>query len=365
MQIGFGLAVKKSAGQIPENLSKFVFAMGWTYYFIPVIGVIIDEGAGLIHGDFHRLGRYFTYHQYGIYFGIFTFAVAYFLCRLCLCRRVPVHDAAPSQWYLQDAYWRILVVDEDNFFFLQILKFRNESFIIAFTGRSDGVVRTVSAARWLCMTSSQRTPSSPSLSKRISTLPSMNSTAKIRPVLEMKPMKVFRHFFFTEGEFWKPWSMRSRWCHVRGFTCSTACAFSSKNGSNDVFGMALGSKLKEIDLTDVPAPEDKKKPRWDLALRSATCCCWGHRRRRNQSVWGLVSTKPQLQATPRCRPFDTQRKKVLLYKPFLLFLKKLVIVVCFVFLVNSDFEVSYLRRERMVSSFPLVLYCLSSFLHKI
>jgi hypothetical protein len=117
------IVLNRVAGSVPEYLSKFVFAAGWNFYLIPWVDLIIDLRRETIYGDIQRLGAYFSYHEYGAFLGYIVFVLVYFVfCSIVFVVVFLFTMRLHLNGILQDAYWRILVVNEQNFFIPQDLE---------------------------------------------------------------------------------------------------------------------------------------------------------------------------------------------------------------------------------------------------
>lgn len=113
--IGFGWAFKKGTGSIPEQLSRFVFTAAISGYLIPIFDIIVDGITGDHRSDFFRLLDFMAAHNYGQYFTVIIFALVYG-CYVAGCT-VSVFlftMALHLNGILQDAYWRIMIVNEDT-----------------------------------------------------------------------------------------------------------------------------------------------------------------------------------------------------------------------------------------------------------
>ena len=112
-----GFLLRAASGYTPDQLSKFVFAMAWNFYLVPWIHVIIDGAQGTRQSDIARLSDFFTLARYGVSFAYLTFFLVYLLLStwtfvITFIYTMRIH----LNGILQDAYWRILEVNEDNFF---------------------------------------------------------------------------------------------------------------------------------------------------------------------------------------------------------------------------------------------------------
>lgn len=115
--ITIGAGLRKATGTVPNNLSKFVYATAVGAYCTPFIMLFIDLGVGIRNGDILRLHHFFLDHGYDAWWGYLVFFLTYFwfgsilyVCIFLYTMRLHLNGI------LQDAYWRIMLVDEDNFF---------------------------------------------------------------------------------------------------------------------------------------------------------------------------------------------------------------------------------------------------------
>lgn len=253
-----GAFIKGASGQVPEHLSKFVFALSWTYYFAPWVDLIIDQSEGLMHGDIMRLGAFFEYHKYGAFYGYISFGVIYFFfCAIIFVTTFLFTMRLHLNGILQDAYWRILVADEENFFIPSDLEVSQREFyhVLAKSERWRGASgKRRKIACYDLTTTDENYPKYLQKNQYIA-IYELN-TEDPEEYLQLKPMKIFRHFFFTyEGAILEclpdevPSGVVSAVLRMQSsFLKSLTKATSSVLG--DPMAMALGAKLKDIPLDD-------------------------------------------------------------------------------------------------------------------
>lgn len=255
--IWFGAFIKGSSGKIPEQLSKFVFAFAWAYYFVPWVDLMIDYSQGLRHGDLMRLGDFFEYHKYGAFYGYVTFGVIYFFfCAAIFVTTFLYTMRLHLNGILQDAYWRILIVDEDNFFIPSDLEVSQREFyhILERAERWRGA--TGKRRKIACYDLITTDPQFPKFLQKNQYIAVYDlNTEDPQEYLEFKPMKIFRHFFFTyEGAILEclpdevPSGVVAAVLRMQS-TFLKAMTRGSFSGG-DPMAMALGGKLKDIDLDD-------------------------------------------------------------------------------------------------------------------
>eukprot|EP00658_Telonema_sp_P-2_P023530 TRINITY_DN19437_c0_g1_i1.p1 TRINITY_DN19437_c0_g1~~TRINITY_DN19437_c0_g1_i1.p1 ORF type:complete len:428 (-),score=118.06 TRINITY_DN19437_c0_g1_i1:170-1453(-) len=128
----FGAVMKKTAGSVPEHLSKFVYALALGDLLVPWIIMIIDYGTDSSQGDILRLHKFFTLHNYGGFYGYVIFILIYtFFFSIIYVSIFMYTMRLHLNGILQDAYWRILLVNEDSFFIPEDLEVsRRELFYI-------------------------------------------------------------------------------------------------------------------------------------------------------------------------------------------------------------------------------------------
>jgi hypothetical protein len=112
-----GFLLRATSGFVPEQLSKFVFGMSWNFYFVPWIYIILDLARGTKQSDIARLSDFFILARYGVSFAFLTFFLVYLLLStwtfvITFLYTMRIH----LNGIMHDSYWRILEVNEDNFF---------------------------------------------------------------------------------------------------------------------------------------------------------------------------------------------------------------------------------------------------------
>ncbi|CUG92074.1 Hypothetical protein, putative [Bodo saltans] len=255
--IWFGMYVRASGGQVPEQLSKFVFALSFSYYLEPWLDLIIDLIADINHGDIMRLGAFFDYHEYGAFYGYLTFAVIFFFfCAIIFVTTFLYTMRLHLNGILQDSYWRILLVDEDNYFVPSDLEVSQREFYHVL----------YKAERWRGATGKRRKIAVYDLITTDEDHPKYMQKNQYVAIYELntedgdeyfalKPMKIFRHFFFTyEGAILEclpdevPQGVVAAVLRMQ----STFLKALTRGGSTlgDPMAMALGAKLKDISLDD-------------------------------------------------------------------------------------------------------------------
>ena len=114
-EICVGWLFKIAAGTIPETLSKFVFCSAITGLSVPLIDLCVDWGSGMRRSDWYRLDAFFNMHRYGAVYVWVTFVLLYVLIIAGSIVSVFLYTMALHlNGILQDAYWRIVVVNEDT-----------------------------------------------------------------------------------------------------------------------------------------------------------------------------------------------------------------------------------------------------------
>lgn len=117
VMIALGWGVRKASGFVPEQLSKFVFTTAFATFCVPFVELIVDGIRGTRHSDVLRLEDFFTIHKYGPSFAYLIFAVVYFFVFSATFVTTFLYTMRLHlNGILQDAYWRILIVNEDNCF---------------------------------------------------------------------------------------------------------------------------------------------------------------------------------------------------------------------------------------------------------
>lgn len=113
----FGLSLRYGTGGVPNNLSKFVYSTAIGAFCTPYIMLFIDLGQNIRNGDILRLHHYFEDHGYGAMFGYLVFFLTFFWFMALLYVVIFLYTMhIHLNGIIQDAYWRIMLVDEDNFF---------------------------------------------------------------------------------------------------------------------------------------------------------------------------------------------------------------------------------------------------------
>lgn len=112
-----GFLLRATSGFVPQQLSKFVFAMSWNFFFVPWIYIVLDLLRGTRQSDVARLTDFFVLARYGASFAYLTFFLCYFLMStwtfvITFMYTMRVH----LNGIMHDAYWRIIEVNEENFF---------------------------------------------------------------------------------------------------------------------------------------------------------------------------------------------------------------------------------------------------------
>ena len=114
-QICFGWVCRAAAGTIPETLSKFVFSTAISGVFVPLLDLVVDWSTGMERSDWYRLQSFFEIHQYGLVYVWVAFVVMYLLLMTVTTVSTFLFTMALHlNGILQDAYWRIVVVNEDT-----------------------------------------------------------------------------------------------------------------------------------------------------------------------------------------------------------------------------------------------------------
>jgi hypothetical protein len=114
--IGVGVICRTGTGNIPDHLSKFVYTIGLTGFLVPWYELIVDAASGTVHGDIMRLHTWFTIHDYGAYFGYLVFGIVYFFIVFATIVSIFLYTMRLHlNGILQDAYWRIMIVNEDTY----------------------------------------------------------------------------------------------------------------------------------------------------------------------------------------------------------------------------------------------------------
>ena len=110
-----GGVIKSSTGRIPDHLSKFVFTLGLTAFLVPFYELMLDGIRDTAHCDILRLHNWFSIHDYGAFYGYLVFIIIYcfvsantFVTVFLYTMRLHLNGI------LQDAYWRIMIVNEDT-----------------------------------------------------------------------------------------------------------------------------------------------------------------------------------------------------------------------------------------------------------
>jgi hypothetical protein len=114
-EIGIGWLFNFATGTIPDNLSKFVFTAALSACLVPWIEVALDLMMGTARSDWFRLQIFFADHGYGAYYTWIIFLIIYtsFFAGSVVSTFLYTMGLH-FNGILQDAYWRIMVVNEDT-----------------------------------------------------------------------------------------------------------------------------------------------------------------------------------------------------------------------------------------------------------
>lgn len=113
--ISGGWFFRALAGNIPEQLSKFVFTSALAATMVPFIEIILDGALAKRRSDFFRLLEFMQQHDYGIYYAIIIFVIVYLtMLAGCIVSTFLYTMALHLNGILQDAYWRIMIVNEET-----------------------------------------------------------------------------------------------------------------------------------------------------------------------------------------------------------------------------------------------------------
>lgn len=120
VEILIGVSLRYAMKQTPEKLSKFVFTTAISAMLVPVIEIIIDAGSGsdnLRRSDWYRLHDFFIVHEYGAYFTVIIWFLLYGLLAFGSVVTTFLYTMRLHlNGILQDAFWRIMVVNEATCF---------------------------------------------------------------------------------------------------------------------------------------------------------------------------------------------------------------------------------------------------------